>query len=87
MPVPAVLFITVNSLSKNVCAHVLGISVPPTCTLKKRGRPKGHELTVIGLAVKKQRKASQLSTKLNLQPLLKLHSSVKERFVNHCVCA
>ena len=55
----------------------LGISVPPI--LKKRGRPKGHELTVIGLPAKKRKKASDVHTKPKLQPFLRLHTSIKEK--------
>ena len=54
---------------------VVGIVVPPM--LKKRGRPKGHELTVIGLPAKKQKSASEGKPKL--QPFVKLHTSVKEK--------
>ena len=55
----------------------LGISVPPI--LKKRGSPKGHELTVIGLPAKKRKKASDVHTKPKLQPFLRLHTSIKEK--------
>ena len=49
----------------------LGITIPPT--IRKRGRPKGRDLTVIGLPVKKCKK-----NKEKLLPFLKLHPSVKE---------
>ncbi|XP_062522978.1 uncharacterized protein LOC134197649 [Corticium candelabrum] len=48
-----------------------GIKMPST--YQKRGRPKGHELTVIGLPSKKKK---SLKT---LQPFTKLHTSVKEK--------
>ncbi|XP_062509833.1 uncharacterized protein LOC134185957, partial [Corticium candelabrum] len=48
-----------------------GIKMPST--YRKRGRPKGHELTVIGLPSKKKK---SLKT---LQPFTKLHTSVKEK--------
>ena len=41
----------------HVYVHVylrIGLKVPPA--MKKRGRPKGHELTTIGLPAKKSRK-------------------------------
>ena len=40
---------------------------------KKRGRPKGHEVTVIGLPAKKTKAATKL------QPFIKLHTSIKEK--------
>ncbi len=49
--------------------------MPPV--LKKRGRPKGHDLTVIGLPAKKCTHAA----KPKLQPFLKLHTSLKEKGV------
>jgi len=60
-----------------LCILAVGILVPPI--LKRRGRPKGHELTVIGLPVKMPKKASDVHTKPKLQPFLKLHISVKEK--------
>jgi len=41
---------------KRMFGITIGISVPPI--LKRRGRPKGHELTVVSLSVKKPKKAS-----------------------------
>ena len=52
------------------------ITMPPI--LRKRGRPKGHEVTVIGLPAKKVKKSiSGESRKRKLQPF-KLHTSLKE---------
>ena len=51
--------------------------MPPT--VQKRGRPKGHEVTVIGLPAKKQKKSTTESSKPKLQPFIKLHTSVKEK--------
>lgn len=51
---------------------VTAISVPPR--LKKRGRPKGHDLTVIGLPAKKRNTFVS-----KLQPFAKLHTSIKEK--------
>ena len=52
--------------------------MPPI--MLKRGRPKGHEVTVIGLPAKKS-KGKQAGTdhRERVIPFLKLHSSVKER--------
>lgn len=51
------------------------ITIPPI--IKKRGRPKGQDLTVIGLPRKKSK--SNTDDKPKLQPFIKLHTSVKER--------
>lgn len=51
--------------------------MPPT--VQKRGRPKGHEVTVIGLPAKKQKKSTTETSKPRLQPFIKLHTSVKEK--------
>ena len=40
---------------------------------KKRGRLKGHKITVIGLPAKKTKTATKL------QPFIKLHTSIKEK--------
>ena len=45
-----------------------------------------HELTVIGLPAKKQKKASEIHAKPKLQPFLKLHTSIKKRSVTDCMC-
>lgn len=50
--------------------------MPPI--LKKRGRPKGHELTSIGLPAKRTRKG-QKDTKPKVVPFVKIHTSVKEK--------
>ncbi len=52
--------------------------MPPI--MRKRGRPKGHEVTVIGLPAKKS-KTKQASTdhKEKVIPFIKLHTSVRER--------
>ena len=47
------------------------IVMPPT--IKKHGRPKGHEVTVIGLPAKKTKTATKL------QPFIKLHTTIKEK--------
>ena len=54
---------------------VTDISIPPA--IKKRGRPKGHELTTIGVPRKRTKTMSK--TKVKLQPFIKLHTSVKQR--------
>ena len=50
--------------------------MPPI--LKKRGRPKGHELTSIGLPAKRARKG-QNDTKPKVVPFVKIHTSIKEK--------
>ena len=67
------------------------ISMPPM--MRKRGRPKGAEVTVIVLPSKKSKKgaAKNLPKKPRVVPFLKLHSSVKERgktyYGQKCSCA
>ena len=56
-----------------------GIVMPPI--MRKRGRPKGHEVTVIGLPAKKSKGTSKLNRE-KVVPFIKLHSSVKERGMN-----
>lgn len=51
--------------------------MPPS--IRKRGHPKGHEVTVISLPAKKQKKSTTGSCKLRLQPFIKLHMSIKEK--------
>ena len=47
--------------------------------MRKRGRPKEHEMTVVGLALKKK------SARPKLVPFLKLHTSTKEKGkINTC---
>ena len=60
-----------------IAAMSVDITVPPI--LKRRGRPKGHELTVIGLLTKKKKGSV---AKHKLQPFLKLHTSKRERYAN-----
>ena len=43
--------------------------------IRKRGRPKGHEVTVIGLPAKKSKMTNNHSS-------IKLHTSVKERSIH-----
>ncbi len=50
--------------------------MPPI--MRKRGRPKGFEVTAIGLPAKKIKKGA-VSKKPKVSPFIKLHSSVKER--------
>ena len=50
--------------------------------MRKRGRPKGVEVTaIIGLPAKKMKKGAvkNVSKKPKVAPFIKLHSSVKER--------
>ena len=51
--------------------------MPPA--IKKRGRSKGHEVTVIGLPAKKRTKNTSESCMPRLQPFIKLHTSIKEK--------
>lgn len=48
------------------------LKMPPA--IKKRGRPKGNELTVVGLPAKKRRKNCRAPC-----PFPKMHTSEKER--------
>ena len=60
----------------------VGLKLPPI--VKKRGRPKGHMLTVSGLPAKRSRKPSKKPTSFRL-----MHSSDKEKGkssnVDYCV--
>ena len=47
--------------------------MPPV--IRKRGQPKGNEVTVIGLPKKKL----SLTTGSRLKPFLKLHTSMKQK--------
>ena len=58
-----------------------GITMPPI--IQKQGRPKGHEVTVIGLPAKKQKKSTSESSKAKLQPFIKLHTSIKEKGIQY----
>ena len=52
--------------------------MPPV--MRKRGHPKGHEVTVIGLPAKRPRgKQKHSDQKERVVPFIKLHSLVKER--------
>ena len=51
------------------------IKMPPI--IRKQGRPKGHEVTVIGLPAKKKTKKNPTVTRL--QPFIELHTSIKEK--------
>ena len=52
--------------------------MPPV--MRKRGCPKGHEVTVIGLPTKRQKsKQARTEQKERVIPFIKLHSSVKDR--------
>lgn len=64
----------INLVCVLIFFSVLGIIMPPK--IRKRGRPKGHELTTIGLPAKKSRKGGE---KPKLLPFVKLHTSVKEK--------
>ena len=44
--------------------------------MRKRGRPKGHAVTVIGLPAKKKTRSSE---KVKLTAFIYLHSSMKEK--------
>ena len=51
--------------------------MPPA--INKRGRPKGHEVTVIGLPAKKRKKNTSEPYKPRLQPFIRLHTSIKDK--------
>ena len=53
--------------------------------MRKRGRPKGHEVTVIGLPAKRSKgKQTCSDQKERVVAFIKLHSSVKERGSYFC---
>ena len=54
--------------------------MPPI--MRKRGRPKGHECTVVGLPAKKKSKKTSTGKK-RLQPFIALHVFVKEKSMLH----
>ena len=56
----------------NTFYFYIDISLPPK--IRKRGRPKGHDLTVIGLPKKKTKSADH-----KLTSFLMLHSCLKEK--------
>ena len=66
-------------------SHFVDITMPPI--IRKRGRPKGHEVTVIGLPAKKLNKgggggsssSDSAASKEKLVPFIKLHTSLKEK--------
>ena len=51
--------------------HAIGLHLPPA--VKRRGRPKGHDVTVIGLPAKKKKNNNKPV------PFLRKHSSEKQR--------
>ncbi len=53
----------------------IGIKLPPI--IRKRGRPKGHECTVIGLPFKKSK--TDCNKDGRIKPFINLHSSIKEK--------
>lgn len=61
------------SILYNYAYLYIVISMPPI--LKKRGRPKGHELTVVGLPAKRLKRG----VKEKVKPFVKLHSTIKEK--------
>jgi hypothetical protein len=58
---------------------IVGINMPPI--VKRKGRPRGHELTSIGLPAKKRRRDGKKPTRF-----LMLHTSEKERGTYAWVC-
>ena len=62
-----------------VLLYITDIKMPPI--IRKRGRPKGHEVTVRGLSAKKKRKKKLTDTPL--QPFIKLHTSIKEKGIHN----
>ena len=69
-------------------SHFVDITMPPI--IRKRGCPKGHEVTVIGLPAKKLNKggggggggsssSNSGASKEKLVPFIKLHTSLKEK--------
>ena len=71
-----------------VCSMCAGLKVPPA--VKKRGRPKGHNLTTVGLPAKKAKKDSGAPL-----TFIRLHTSEKVKgtctsilcvYVYHVTC-
>ena len=62
------------TLYKFITNVFTAIQIPPA--MCKRGRPKGHAVTVIGLPAKKRTRSSE---KVKLTPFIHLHSSIKEK--------
>ena len=67
----------------SITYHSTDIVMPPI--VRKRGCPEGHEVTVIGLPAKKQKKSTTQTCKPKLQPFIKLHTSLKEKGKLICV--
>ena len=61
------------------CIHNVDITMPPI--IRKRGRPKGHEMIVIELPAKKANKGGgdSAANKEKLVLFIKLHTSLKEK--------
>ena len=55
------------------------VIMPPA--INKRGHPKEHEVTVIGLPTEKRKENTSEPCKLRLQPFIKLHTSIKEIYL------
>ena len=64
----------VQELNIIMMAVFTGLTLPPV--IKRRGRPKGHTLTVVGLVPKKKRKKY---SKAKPTCFSKMHHSLKEK--------
>ena len=53
-----------------IISYLIGLHLPPT--VKRRGKPKGHDITVVGIPAKKKNSNKPV-------PFMRKHSSEKQK--------